>query len=138
MTEQQTYLFVYGTLLKDAANLMTTYLLEKGTLVGKGFFTGQMYAIDFFPGAIYDPDLSSLVYGELFLLKDGHRVLSVLDEYEQFIPSRPEESLFVRKEIPIQLQETSQMAWTYLFNQPTHRFPLIESGDFLAYAKENM
>ncbi len=130
------YLFVYGTLLKKAGNMMATFLSEKSIYMGEGEMAGMLYKVDFFPGAIHDPAAESTVKGELYELHDAQKVLEVLDTYEGFNPEDVSNSLFVRKEVDIESEGQLWNAWVYLYNMPVNSHELIPSGDFLKYDVE--
>ncbi|MEM7370709.1 MAG: gamma-glutamylcyclotransferase family protein [Bacteroidota bacterium] len=126
-------LFVYGTLLKDAEHLMSSYLLERSTFLGPGMMPGQLYKVDFYPGAIHDPASETQVYGELYQLSEPQKVLEVLDGYEGFDPQNEAHSLFRRTQVEIMQDGNLLTSWVYVYNQSPEGFPLIPSGDFLKY-----
>lgn len=64
------YLFVYGTLLRNINNEMSHYLNANAEFVGKGYFNGEMYDIDNYPGAIISDCCSDRVYGHVYKIRD--------------------------------------------------------------------
>lgn len=124
------FLFVYGTLLYHAENIMSEYLSQKSSFHGKGFIYGQIYKVDYYPGATYDPSSSHQVFGDIVQLKNPQQVFEVLDHYEGYNANSPETSLFIREIIPVQIQDKVIHAWVYLFNRPTEEYPVIESGNY--------
>lgn len=130
-------LFVYGTLRKGADHLMATYLNKKSEYVGEAEMTGQLFKVDFYPGAIFEPHSPSRVKGEVFALHNPLKLFLVLDGYEGYTPQARANSLFIREIVPVKIGETHQDCWVYLYQQSTEGLPFIEHGDFLRYALEN-
>jgi gamma-glutamylcyclotransferase (GGCT)/AIG2-like uncharacterized protein YtfP len=132
------HLFVYGTLLSGAANLMAEYLEGKGQWLGPATMPGKLYAVNFFPGAIYEPGAETLIQGEVMQLSGSPgQTFRVLDEYEGYQPQQPETSLFVRKAVEVIRQNGQTLScWCYLYNRPVARLPRIESGNYLRHLAE--
>lgn len=133
----ESYMFVYGTLLKGAENMMSSYLKSKSTFVSEALMPGSLYKVDFYPGAVYERDSGRMVLGELYQLHEPEKSLEVLDTYEGYDPQQPEQSLFVREQVEVFAGETRHACWTYLYNLPTDDLLLIESGDFLRFDVES-
>jgi len=124
------FLFVYGTLMKG---------FEKGwqqklgaQLAGQGSIGGRLYDLGDYPGARPDSSESRhRVRGELYRLADPKLALTVLDQYEEFFPSQPEKSLFVRTLVSVTLENgRKEDAWAYLYNRAVDETKLIPSGDY--------
>jgi gamma-glutamylcyclotransferase (GGCT)/AIG2-like uncharacterized protein YtfP len=117
-----TLLAVYGTLRKghhnnrqmaEAPLILSKIKVPNLSLYGLGWYPGVK--IDDGPGVVcdfYDVD---------------EALLKRLDRYEGYDPSRPEHSLFVRKELTL---ETTKFN-IYVYNGAVDRCERIESGDFL-------
>ena len=90
MTEQNTYLFVYGTLMKDTNHSMARLLTKYSEFICRASMQGQLYLIDYYPGAILSESKDDIVYGELYKLSNASWVLSQLDDYEECSSSFPE------------------------------------------------
>lgn len=131
-------LFVYGTLMKDAEHLMSSYLLARSTYLGKATMRGKLYKVAFFPGAIYEDSGHTLVHGEAYKLHEPHKVLEVLDDYESYDKTNPDESLFMRQQVSISLEGDRMDCWAYLYNQSPEGYTLIASGDFLKFEINQM
>ncbi|WP_298342852.1 gamma-glutamylcyclotransferase family protein [uncultured Algibacter sp.] len=130
------YLFVYGTLQHDAKNNMSQFLCLNSNVLGKGYIYGRLYKISWFPGVILSTDTSEKVYGTLFKLHTTSEILHFLDEYEGFIDSNIEESLFRREITTVFLENGNSIdAWVYIYNQNIENKQRILSGDFLKDAK---
>jgi gamma-glutamylcyclotransferase (GGCT)/AIG2-like uncharacterized protein YtfP len=135
MTDQ--YLFVYGTLLKGAENMMSNYLKSKSTFVSEGLMPGSLYKVDFYPGAVHELDSGRMIMGELYHLHEPEKALEVLDTYEGYDTKQAEQSLFIREQVEVFAQETKYLSWVFLYNLPTDELLLIESGDFLRFDMES-
>jgi gamma-glutamylcyclotransferase (GGCT)/AIG2-like uncharacterized protein YtfP len=125
------YLFTYGTLKKGFANPVAQKLHAQSTFIGSGFFHGYLYQIEWYPGAIFDPECDSKVYGEIFQL-NSPAIWKELDEYEDVLDDE-KASLYLRKKVPVTMQNQEIISsWTYIFNQPIDSFTLIETGIFVS------
>jgi gamma-glutamylcyclotransferase (GGCT)/AIG2-like uncharacterized protein YtfP len=129
-------LFVYGTLLKQSGNMMAAYLKSKTEFISDALLPGLLYKVDFYPGALYQPDAAQMVLGELYHLTDVDRALEVLDTYEDYHAESPEGSLFVREVVEVFAGEETHRCWAYLYNLPVDNLRLISSGDFLRFEVE--
>jgi len=131
------YLFVYGTLRRDAAG-NTHPLLTSGSLfVSEGLCRGRLYRIADCPGLVPSNSPHDLVRGEVYELDEPRDLLARLDDYEGCGPrfSRPTE--FVRRSRAVSLDDgTILAAWVYLFNRGTAGLTRIESGDFRCQSEE--
>jgi gamma-glutamylcyclotransferase (GGCT)/AIG2-like uncharacterized protein YtfP len=115
------YLFVYGT-LSTADNDFGTYLKANSKPVANGNFSGYLYDLGTYPGAVYDLRSNQQVYGKIVLLNDGPEILCEIDEYEGYGPNEKQPNLFVRKMIPV-ITETGVIdCWAYLYNLPTEGY----------------
>jgi gamma-glutamylcyclotransferase (GGCT)/AIG2-like uncharacterized protein YtfP len=124
------FLFVYGTLMKG---LGEGWLAKLGAeLVGQGSIGGRLYDLGDYPGATPDGNESRhRVKGELYRLADPELAMRVLDQYEEFLPSRPEQSLFVRTLVLVTLANgRKEDAWAYFYNGTIDETKLIPSGDY--------
>jgi len=104
--------------------------------IGKGYFNGKLFRVEWYPGALYEPDAPTRVQGEIYQL-NSLEVLKELDEYEDVWEDEAA-SLYVRKVVPIRCgqegakgsQEVVMDCWVYLYNQSISDLPLIEDGYF--------
>lgn len=122
-------LFVYGTLMKAHGD---DWQKQAGAhLVGHGQMTGKLYDLGQFPGAVASSDPRWRIAGEVYRLDDIGRATGILDEYEEFHPARPDESLFIRREMPVVMENgTERWAWVYLYNRPVKESDRIQSGKY--------
>lgn len=122
-------LFVYGTLMNGHGD---DWQKQAGAhLVGHGRMTGKLYDLGQFPGAVASSDPQCHIEGEVYSLDDVNLATKILDEYEEFHPSQPKKSLFVRKEAPVVMEDgTARRAWVYFYNRPVDESDLIYTGNY--------
>lgn len=136
-----TYLFVYGTLRKSLIgsqiNAELVQIMRDLPFIGTGSANGQLYDLGDYPGAIVGENCAGKIVGEVYQLDHPQAVLTVLDQYEGFIPGELEASLFARVKEKITLSDGSQIeAWMYVYNDWVATGKLIESGDYNDYLKK--
>lgn len=127
-------LFIYGTLHPDrapAAIAPTARLLRPfgKPPANRATMQGRLYDLGPYPGVVLSDNPSETVEGELFLLPDRllpnslhpdipgvSTVLDRLDEYEDFRPSDPANSLFLRQRAWASLEGgSSHLCWVYTY-----------------------
>ncbi|MEZ4851362.1 MAG: gamma-glutamylcyclotransferase family protein [Bacteroidia bacterium] len=124
-------IFVYGTLLRDTENPMSQYLESKSDYIGMGYMPGTLYKVTFYPGATFDPNSKSKVWGEVSRLHDPEQVFQVLDTYEDFNPKKPNKSLFIRDIVPVNIDGEVFYCSSYIYNHTTDGLEVLDSGYFL-------
>lgn len=135
------YLFVYGSLRRDAKHDVFSKVQPHLQYVGFGYFSGMLFDLGQYPGAIEaDDEQSTKVKGEVYAIED-HRndVFRTLDRYEGFNRESLSKSLFVRKRTEIKLKNGKTISgWVYLYNRPKRiqNAKLISSGDYLRFKKQ--
>ena len=131
MTEAEPrHLFVYGTLMRASRSPYAQLLRARAEFVGEGWTPGRLYHLGRFPGAVFGDDVSSRVYGELFLLRSG-ALLTALDAYEGCSGQGTRPDLFYRDVVEARLVRGGRApAWVYPFAGPVQGRPLIASGRF--------
>jgi len=111
-------LFIYGTLHPDrapAAIVATARLLKP---FARATIQGRLYDLGAYPGVQLSSDPSGAVPGELFHLPDDPAILARLDDYEDFRPDDPSNSLFLRQRTIATLEDGTQHAcWVYTYNR---------------------
>jgi gamma-glutamylcyclotransferase (GGCT)/AIG2-like uncharacterized protein YtfP len=124
-------LFTYGTLMQAFDNPYARKLRLSSKYIGKGYFNGKLFRVEWYPGALYEPDAPTLVHGEIYQL-NSPEILEELDEYEDVMKDEAA-SLYVRKVVPVRNnQGVSIPCWVYLYNRPVSDLPLIGDGYFKA------
>jgi gamma-glutamylcyclotransferase (GGCT)/AIG2-like uncharacterized protein YtfP len=127
-SEMIKYLFLYGTLLQPEPDKELALVVNRFHRIGAGSVRGRLYDFGDYPGAVIDPSSNTSVHGELVELPEDESVFA-LDEYEEFNPTNPQHSLFVRTEVRIQLTDGQNVdAWMYVYNKHPGDAPLITGG----------
>lgn len=122
-------LFTYGTLMQGFRNPYAEQLRAAADYMGKGHFSGRLYRVEWYPGAVFEAGAAGRVHGEIYRLRSLD-VLKELDEYEDVLEDEAA-SLYVRKVVPVQdSRGAATLCWVYLYNQPVEALPLIEDGCF--------
>ena len=122
---QAQLVFVYGSLMRG---LDLHHHMESGTFAGEGTVRGTLVSLDRYPGLI---DGSGAVRGELYRFDDLPTALDVLDDVEEFNPTDPDGSPFVRVTRPVTTSDGTQLeAWLYLYQGPVKNAPRIDGGDW--------
>lgn len=126
------YIFVYGTLRRDANSEMSHLLAKHGEFVDDASYQGRLYKIDYYPGAVPSDNPNDMVQGEVYLLHQADVTLPLLDQYEEFGPEFPEPNEYSRKKQPVLLKNGCTItAWVYVYNHPTEGLESIESANFI-------
>lgn len=139
-----TYLFVYGTLLTVADHPMGNRLRADATLVGAGFMRACLYVIDDpeepgnrYPGAMPSGHEEDRVYGELYHLHAPDPLLAAFDIYEACDPTRPEPHEFLRRTIPVTLEDGQVIpSVSYFYAWDLSRAERVHSGRFEQLARD--
>jgi gamma-glutamylcyclotransferase (GGCT)/AIG2-like uncharacterized protein YtfP len=76
------YLFVYGTLRRDAAGKTHPLLADCAQFSAEAHTRGRLYRIAVYPGLVLSDSPRDLVLGEVYTLEAPDMLLSRLDEYE--------------------------------------------------------
>lgn len=127
------YIFVYGTLRRDAGHVMHGILAKNASFVGNAVYQGRLYMIETYPGAVPEDDPQCLVHGEVYRLDEIDAALPTLDEYEQCGELFLHPTEYERKKQIVHLKDGGSIeAWVYLYNRPTIGLNEITSGDFLS------
>ncbi len=100
-------------------------------LAGHGRITGRLYDLGDYPGAVSTSDTREHVKGELYRLDDPDLAINILDQYEEFFPSHPDKSLFVRRLVPVTMEDGRQKkAWAYFYNREVDQADWIPGGNY--------
>ncbi len=131
------FLFVYGTLLHDIQSMIANHLRTHSRLLGPGLVKGRLYDLGRYPGLVWDPNADTMVAGQVFQMEEPESILKTLDEYEGITNDYLVQSEYRRELIPVILRQKELYCWCYLFAGDTDGLPIIESGDYLSYIKDN-
>jgi gamma-glutamylcyclotransferase (GGCT)/AIG2-like uncharacterized protein YtfP len=112
-----TLLFVYGTLHPERAPREIAHAAQRLISVGSATIRARLYNLGTYPAAVLDGTAPPLL-GELFEVPDD-ATLAALDAYEDFRPTDPIASLYLRVEtIAIGLDGQSRPCQVYVYNHP--------------------
>ncbi len=126
--------FFYGTLMTGFDRRDRLGMDAKLTFRGRGWIRAALFDLGLYPAAV--PAEDGRVWGEVFALADASAVLRALDEIEGYRPDDPDTSLYLRRLVPVHLDDdTIAEAWAYFYNAPLGSAPRIPSGDYLAHMK---
>lgn len=129
--KKYSYLFVYGTLLRNVESPMHIVLAKQAEFVGEGRFNGMLYNVGSYPAAVRTDNAENMVYGEVYLMREPRKALALLDEYEGCNLETP---LFRREKASVLLSYGEEVeAWIYLYNHSTEGLERIKSGSYLEY-----
>jgi gamma-glutamylcyclotransferase (GGCT)/AIG2-like uncharacterized protein YtfP len=109
-------LFIYGTLHPDRAPAEIAAAARRLTSFGPATIRARLYNLGDYPGAILDISAPPIP-GELFTVPDA-ATLAALDAYEDFRPTDPAASLFLRVETTATTPDsTPHPCWVYVYNR---------------------
>src|SRR4051812_10857421 len=112
------YLFIYGTLSPDRAPADVRDAVSRMKPIAPGAMNGDLYDLGEYPGAVANVNARNVVRGQVYRLPGDKEVLKKLDAYEEFNPEDIKNSLFVREERPIELDDGRKLnCWVYLYNR---------------------
>ncbi len=95
--------------------------VTRGTLVSLGRYAGLVEG-------------EGRVAGELYRFDDLPAGLDVLDDVEDFNPTDPESSPYVRVARLVEVDSARTVAaWVYLYNGDVAGAPVVQSGDWRAH-----
>jgi gamma-glutamylcyclotransferase (GGCT)/AIG2-like uncharacterized protein YtfP len=120
------YVAFYGSLMRGHGAQEHLSIGEKLAYVGPCLIGGALYDLGCYPGVCTE-STDGRVVGELFRIVDPG-ALAVLDEYEDFRPHEPEQSLFERR--LVRLVEPGVDAWVYFYRHSPPVSARIPHGDW--------
>ncbi|CAG5012805.1 hypothetical protein DYBT9275_05251 [Dyadobacter sp. CECT 9275] len=127
---ESSFLFTYGTLMKGFDNPFSARLQESSYFQGLGRIPGKLYRVSWYPGAVYEPQASEKVYGEVYKPHNPTDLFMELDDYED-VSEDEKASLYLRRVVPVTLSNNEILhCWAYLYNQPVAGLELIKNGNF--------
>ena len=123
-------LFVYGSLMQGSSVPEALRFHQEATFLERGSLPGRLYALDGYPGAIYDSaNREERIHGEIWRMHDPDATLAWLDGYEGCSPADAEPHEFVRRILPVAPEEDYHLAChVYLYNRFVDGRTLIPSG----------
>lgn len=134
MTSDPDYLIVYGTLRPAFQNRFARYLRRHSRCVGEGTFSGLLFDVGDYPGALYQKDNVHNVHGTIYDISHHKRLLlAYLDDYEGLGAHSEQPHEYIREVVPVDCKGRSIACWTYLYNLLPEDKPVIASGDYPQY-----
>jgi len=134
------FVFVYGTLRRGAACPMHSILTDNSDYFGVGYIQAELYEIDHYPGAVESCNKKDLVKGELYRINNPELLFTQLDEYEGCSANFAEPHQYLRKQLPVYLEQPADSAnsqcvtaWVYVYNHDVSGLWRISSGDYLDF-----
>ena len=129
------YLFVYGSLMRGFSNALHLDLDERASFIGEGSVAGLLYDVGPYPAFILPDQHPNLpqpmrVHGELYHIESPDLVLETIDTIEGYNERFPERSLYKREPIHVDLENGSQRAYIYVYQQKLEGLHLVESGNY--------
>ena len=111
-------LFVYGTLHPDHAPDEIIGVVKKMVPMGQGTISGNLHDLGDYPALTVEGKKKQRIRGAVFALPDDPDALKKLDQYEEYLPDDPVNSLFVRSRRLVTLDNgTRRFCWVYIYNQ---------------------
>ena len=134
--EEVDLIFVYGTLRKGFPHPMAELLVSQAEYVGSATAPGKLYDLGPYPAAIFSEESPYRVKGDLFRIADAKHLIPLLDEYEDYRPDDPENSLYKRVLIKAYCKEVVLVVWgyTYLSSPPSEGW--VRAGDYLSHLQK--
>lgn len=122
---------MYGTLMRSFGRHRQLGVEDRLAFVARCRWAGRLYDLGSFPGAVPG---EGTIYGELFRLTDP-KVWAILDRYEGYDPDHEAASLFIRREVTLEVP-TDRTAWVYWYNKDPAGHPPVPSGDWASYVEQ--
>ena len=133
------YLFLYGTLISGHAHPSILVQLKRHCRdLGRAWAQGRLYDLGEYPGMVESGNSSDRVYGRLYEAVSHERhLITRLDRYENYFPSQPNRSEYLRKHVTVINQNTCFEAWTYLYHRSVRNLIRIKNGDYIQHRKNS-
>jgi gamma-glutamylcyclotransferase (GGCT)/AIG2-like uncharacterized protein YtfP len=122
--------FVYGTLMQGESR-SGLILAARPLRIVPARTPGRLVDLGDYPGLIPARRGGQWVFGEFAEFPAGESLLAQLDFVEEYSPGEEARSLYVRRSVPVVLDdETESWAWAYVYNRPYDPRSIIRSGDW--------
>ena len=116
---QDDLVFVYGTLRRGGSN---HWRMEQCRYVCDANARGRLFRIDWYPGAIFEPNDPNRIVGEIYAVPDA-----IMRELDQF-----EGEEYERVRVTAQVDGGFEQAWAWNYLLPVDEAKRILSGNWLA------
>lgn len=127
--------FVYGTLMQGQSRGSLIPAAAPGRIIPARTM-GRLVDLGDYPGLLPARRASQWVFGEFAEFEDAesqkmHTLLPQLDFIEEYLPESEARSLYLRRSVPVVLEDgTESWAWAYFYNRPYDPRRIIRSGDW--------
>jgi gamma-glutamylcyclotransferase (GGCT)/AIG2-like uncharacterized protein YtfP len=119
--------------MNNTASAMARYLQQNSDFVGEGTFPGRLYDLGSYPGAVYEAQAATQVFGHILRLHDPEKPFKILDLYEGITNAQADQNEYWRTVIPVNFNNQPLDCWVYLYNFATDKLPEISGGNYLHY-----
>jgi len=122
--------FVYGTLLRGER---LNHLIQAANprWIAAARTPGRLVDLGAYPGLIPARRRGQWVAGEYVEFEALESVLPRLDSVEEYQPAAETQSLYVRRVVPVTLEDGAERrAWAYLYNRPFDPRRILPGGDW--------
>lgn len=107
------------------------FIRKNCTLIEEGSIPGMLFDLGTYPGAVFDPSSSSLVFGEVYRIDQNEEdLVRFLDEFERVGTQFKQPNEYIRKMVPVTTNNGIIEASSYLYNWNLDGLKLIESGRY--------
>jgi gamma-glutamylcyclotransferase (GGCT)/AIG2-like uncharacterized protein YtfP len=126
-TNTPRHLFVYGTLTRGSRSPVAALLEARARYIGNAWLRGRLYRLRHFPGAVPDPASKTLVWGNVYFLRNP-MLIAAIDQYEGCGACERAVPLFRREAVRVVLAGGKELdAWIYRFTGRTKGRPAVHS-----------
>jgi len=123
-------IFAYGTLMRCEERFDLVKKFNPVSII-LAETHGRLYDLGDYPGLVRTSGSREQVQGELIHFPFIEDALKFLDRIEGYHPSRPDDSLYLRKLVDVHVGDGRvRQAWTYVYNQQLTEDRFIPSGDW--------
>jgi gamma-glutamylcyclotransferase (GGCT)/AIG2-like uncharacterized protein YtfP len=134
------FLFAYGTLQRGKAPPEIREALTSVHPVGKASVSGRIYDLGEYPAAVFQDGFNGAVWGTVLRLPRDpikrNKLLLKLDQYEGVNPDEPARSLFVRRQLCVNLRSGRKLkCWAYEYNGKAQLSTAIFDGYYIGPRK---
>lgn len=115
---------------------MARYLKDRAVSLGTALLPGRLYDLGSYPGAVYDPEESRLITGQVYEIAQPETVFPTLDVYEGVTSTPGIPAEYARCLVSAQFDQQPLSCWIYLYILDTEHLPLIPGGNYLEYFQQ--
>lgn len=135
------YLFVYGSLITGAVTRSSQRAVGQTLhrdcrVLGPAWVRGRLYALHRYPAAIPSSHRHERIHGLLLALHHPTRSWPILDGYEDYDPTLPDQGEFVRRRVPVQLASgRTHNAWIYWYHRRLDWNARLRDGRYVRHCR---